>query len=82
MLRRMDREALQADDVMGAQRRRRVGDERSRMTIDRCEACAVLRQVGDEALEGMEGVVEVGRSVRSRNLTFVVVSYGPESCET
>jgi hypothetical protein len=42
----------------------------------------MLRQAGGDALEGMEGVMEVGRSVRSRNLTSEVVSYGPESCET
>lgn len=67
---------------MGAQRRRRVRDERGRKPIDGFEAGAMLRQAGGDALEGMEGVMEVGRSVRSRNLTSGVVSYGPESCET
>lgn len=66
---------------MGAQRRRRVRDERGPKSIDGFEAGAMLRQAEVDALEGMEGVMEVGRNVRSRNLTSGMVSYGPESCE-
>lgn len=35
-----------------------------------------------DALVGAKGVMEVGRSVKSRNLTSGVLSYGPGSCET
>lgn len=67
---------------MGAQRRRRVRDERGQKSIDGFEAGAMLRQAGGDALEGVEDAMEVGRSVRSRNLTSGVVSYGSESSET
>lgn len=68
--------------MIGAQRRKQVRDEWGLKSIDGGEACAMLRQAGGDALEEVKGVMEVGSSVRSRNLTSGVVSYGPESCET
>lgn len=52
------------------------------MSIDGSEACRMLRQAGSDAQVGVYCVMEVGRSVRSRNLRSGVVSYGPASCET
>lgn len=67
---------------MGAQGRRRLHNERGSLSIDGRLRQVMLRQAEVDARKGAEGVVEVGRSVGSRNLTFGVVSYRPESCKT
>lgn len=67
---------------MVRKRQNRLCDERGRRSIDGQEAWAMSRRAGYDALVGVGCVMEVGGSVRSRNLKSGVVSYGPESCET
>lgn len=66
---------------MGAQRRRWLHSERGRSSIDEREVWTMLRRAGSDELVGLGSVMEVGRSVRSRNLTLGVVSYGPEAAK-